>query len=75
MEITTASKQARTIQNERIEGIGIAKARKLAATRQQFITWAENARNRGNDAAAFDFDCQAFDIESDLRRYGFERLI
>jgi hypothetical protein len=57
--------------NYNIEGPSRAQAVKMATLRQRHLTDAETARQRGDDDAAFSKDEQAFDLETDLRRFGF----
>lgn len=57
--------------NNNIEGPTNAQARRMAAYRQRLMADAQSALAAGDDERAFDLDCQAWDIESDLQRFGF----
>jgi hypothetical protein len=59
-------------QNERIEGPTNAQARKLARLRTENLAAARIAEAAGRDESAFDLDCAAWDLEADLRAYGFD---
>lgn len=61
--------------NYRFEGPTKAQARKMASRRQSLLTLAAGALDAGNDDQAFEYDCAAMDIESDLIRFGFAKLI
>ena len=63
------------LQNERIEGPTAAQAKRMSVYRRELLAKAQTALATGNDDRAFDLDCHAFDIEADLRTYGFARLI
>jgi hypothetical protein len=68
MEINLIPRDTQTL---RIEGPTKAQARRMAAYRQSLLASAEAALKAGNDEVAFDRDCEAMDIEMDLRPYGF----
>ena len=68
MLITIAGRDTTT---ERIEGPTAAQARKMAAYRLDLLASAGEALAVGDDDRAFELDCQAFDVEADLVRYGF----
>lgn len=63
---------ARNRQTERIEGPTRAQAVRMAATRTRFLTRAQVALAAGDGATAYNLDESAFDLEVDLRRYGFD---
>jgi len=63
------------LQNDHLQGPTRAQARRMATYRQELLAKAQTALSTGNDDQAFDLDCHAFEIESDLRRYGFEKLV
>lgn len=63
------------LQNARIEGPSRTQARKMATLRMELLDRARTAETAGNDDLAFTLDCHAFDIECDLRTYGYESLI
>jgi hypothetical protein len=54
-----------------MEGPTNAQARRMAARRNAMIEQSAAATAAGNDDLAFDFDCEAWDIERDLTTYGF----
>lgn len=54
-----------------MEGPTNAQARRMAARRTTIIEQGAAAIAAGNDALAFDLDCEAWDIERDLTTYGF----
>ena len=60
--------------NYNIEGPTRAQARKMATRRQELLTKA--AALLATDAdRAFDLDCAALDIETDLINFGFANLV
>ena len=63
------------VRNYNIEGPTRAQARKMAARRTDLLAKAQTALAAGNDDQAFEFDCAAMDIETDLINFGFAKLI
>lgn len=63
------------VRNYDIEGPTRAQARKMAARRTDLLAKAQAARAAGDDDRAFEFDCAAMDIETDLINFGFANLI
>lgn len=61
----------RTANNE-FHGPTIKQAAKLATYRHGLIAKARQAEATGQDERAFDLDCDAMDIEMDLRSFGFD---
>lgn len=73
MIISTETLDARIRRNkEAIEGPTAKQAARMAAYRTSLIELARAAETAGNDDKAFEFDCEAMDIEGDLARYGFD---
>ena len=58
-----------------LEGPTRKQAAKMADRRKCLLGLAAKALAAGNDDRAFDYDCAAMDIETDLNKYGFGRLI
>lgn len=58
-----------------IEGPTRKQATKMAAHRAVLQSAAAAALARGDEATAFDLDCEAWDIEAQLSLYGFASLI
>jgi len=63
------------VRNYNIEGPTRAQARKMAARRVDLLAQAKAALAAGNDDQAFEFDCAAMDIETDLINFGFAKLV
>ena len=63
------------VRNYNIEGPTRAQARKMAARRTELLAKAQTALAAGDDNRAFEFDCEAFDVEADLITFGFGSLI
>ena len=59
-------------QKEAIEGPSAAQAKRMAATRRDFLASEQAHLAAGRDDAAFNTGCAAFDIECDLVAYGFD---
>jgi len=74
MIITIAGPSTQSLQRARIEGPSRRQAGRMAAYRLQLLASAAVALEAGDDATAFERDCEAWDIESDLRTYGFGKL-
>jgi hypothetical protein len=73
MEIVIAlSDRARL---DRIEGPTKAQAAKMARRRLELLDRQKEALSAGRDQAAFDLGCEAFDIETTLREYGYARYL
>ena len=66
----TGSRPGRSA-NYDIEGPTKTQAVKMAQLRQRHLADAEAARQRGDDDTAFNKDEQAFDLETDLRKFGY----
>ncbi len=60
---------------ETFEGFGIAKARKIARQLADTRQWEADAIASGDDMAAFEHGCDAWDLEALLTREGYARLI
>ena len=73
MQVPTAL--AGRTRNYSIEGPTGAESRKMAARRQELLAKAQAALTAGNDDQAFEYDCAALDIETDLASFGFAKLI
>jgi hypothetical protein len=67
----TGSRPVRSA-NYDIEGPTKTQAVKMAQLRQRHLADAETARQRGDDDTAFNKDEQAFDLETDLRKFGYD---
>lgn len=67
----TGSRPGRSA-NYDIEGPTKTQAAKMAQLRQRHLADAEAARQRGDDDTAFNKDEQAFDLETDLRKFGYD---
>jgi hypothetical protein len=74
MEMRFAVKPG-VLQKQAIEGPTRAQARRMAARRLELLEKARTALAAGRDDEAFELDCSAWDVERDLRAYGYERLI
>lgn len=61
----------RAMQKARIEGPTRKQAIKMAARRLELLALAHDLVGRDDDRA-FEFDCEAWDIERDLEGYGFD---
>jgi hypothetical protein len=59
-------------QREAIEGPSRRQAVAMAAWRRELVAQARTAETAGDDDTAFERDCEAWDVENDLRRYGFD---
>jgi hypothetical protein len=57
--------------NYNIEGPTRKEAARMADLVKRHKADAEAASAAGDDDRAFDLDCRAFDLEVDLRRFGF----
>lgn len=63
------------VRNYEIEGPTRVQARKMAARRLDLLAKARTALAAGDDDRAFEFDCAALDVEADLIRFGYRRLV
>ena len=63
------------VRNYGIEGPTRKQAHKMAAWRRELLTRSAAAMDAGQHDRAFELDCMAFDVEADLIRFGFCRLV
>jgi hypothetical protein len=63
------------VRNYEIEGPTRVQARKMAGRRIDLLAKAQAALAAGDDDRAFEYDCAAMDIETDLINFGFAKLI
>lgn len=63
------------VRNYNIEGPTRKQAHKMAAWRRVLLTRSAAALAAGEHSRAFDLDCAAFDVEADLIRFGYRKLV
>jgi hypothetical protein len=74
MEMRFAVKSG-VLQKQAIEGPTRAQARRMAARRLELLAKAAAAMAADDHARALELDCSAWDVERDLRTYGYEWLL
>ena len=75
ISLTIAGPSTQSLQRARIEGPSRRQAGRMAAYRLQLLGSADVALAAGDELTAFDRHCEAWDLEVDLRAYGFGKLV